>query len=204
MSQVKDGTLYVRDINGTRAVLVLTGPQFGTYFGGAAYTRTGTFDPPTVTATTGLASYAGRYVGLLNGAGDNGDLLPPNPAVPADLRPAQAAEITGVILINADFGDNTLNGAITSRQIPDNLAIIPENIELAPTAIAADGTFTGNVVQSGNNRGTYGGIFGGANAGAVAGGLFVEDHISQLSDEEEFGIFVLVQCGQPGADPLCD
>ena len=62
----RHATAYVKEISGTRAVVVLTGPQFGTYFGGAAYTRDGAFDPPAVTATTGLASYAGQYVGMLN------------------------------------------------------------------------------------------------------------------------------------------
>ena len=200
----RHSTAYVKDINGTRAVVVVTGGQFGSYFGGATYTRSGAYDPPTTGPTTGLASYAGNYVGLLNGGGSSEDLLTPDPTVPASLLPSQAAEITGVILINADFGDNQVNGRITSRAIPDNGGITPEDIDLAPTAINDDGTFSGNVEQANQTRGNYGGIFGGTDAGAVAGGLFVSNHISQLTDEEEYGIFVLVQCGQPGADPLCD
>lgn len=200
----RHATAYVRDVNGTRAVVVLTGPQFGTYFGGAAYSRTSSFDPPAVTATTGLASYAGQYVGLFNASGDGGDLLPVDPSVPVELLPTQAAEVTGTILVNADFGDNSVEGRITDRVLVDAPGIVLEDLDLAATAITGDGGFSGNVQQNNQTRGSYAGIFGGAQAGEVAGALFAQNHVSTVTDEEEFGIFVLVQCGQPGADPLCD
>lgn len=200
----RHATAYVREINATRAVVVVTGGQFGSYFGGAAYTRDGGYSPPTVTATTGLASYAGQYVGLFNGAGSSEDLIPVDPSVPAELRPSQAAEATGTVLLNADFGDNTVNGRITNRQLIDAPGIVLEDLDLAPATIEANGSFTGNVEQNNQTRGSFGGVFGGTDAGVVAGGLFAANHVSTLTDEEEFGIFVLVQCGQPGADPLCD
>lgn len=200
----RHATAYVKEVNGTRAVVVLTGPQFGSFFGGAAYTRDGGFNPPAVTATTGLASYAGQYVGLLNGSGSGEDLIPVDPSVPVGLRPGQAAEVTGTILVNADFGDNSVNGRVTDRVFVDAPATTMEDLDLDPTTIEANGSFTGTVAQNSQTRGTYGGVFGSTDAGVVAGALFAQNHISTVSDEQEYGIFVLVQCGQPGADPLCD
>ena len=201
----RHSTAYVKQIDGTSAVVVVTGPQFGQVFGGASYVRSGDYDPPgsNTTPNGGLVSYGGRYVGLLNASGDGGALLTPPAGVDPSLLPAQAAEIRGDILINADFTDNSVNGRITNRVIPDNLAATPEDLDLEVATIAGDGTFTSNVLQGGQNRGTYGGIFGGVESTVVAGALTAADHISRLSDEEEFGIFVLVQCGQPGAAPVC-
>jgi len=200
-------TAFVRERDGTRAIIAVSGAQFNYYFGGSNYSRTGSFDPPTANATGGLVSYAGSYVGLLNGAGDGGDLLPVDPTTPADVRPNQAAEVTGSIFINADFADNAVNGVIYNRNVVDRATPV-ENLDLAPTSIAADGTFTGNVTQqtatSLNDRGDYGGIFGGTDASAVAGTLFVSDHITAFNGEEEYGLFVLAQCGTPGADPVCN
>ena len=201
----RHSTAFVRSIDGTSAVVVVTGGQFGQYFGGAAYARTSTYDPvgSNTTPDGGLVSYAGTYVGLLNVAGDGGDLITPTTGADPNLLPSQAAEITGVILVNADFTDNSVNGRITNRVIPDLPAVVPEDLDLEATAIQADGTFTGNVTQAMTTRGTYGGIFGGVESAALAGALEASDHISTLSDEDEYGIFVLVQCGQPGDDPIC-
>lgn len=204
-SLTRHATAYVKEINGTRAVVVLTGPQTGAVFGGASYQRDGAYDPvgSNVTPDGGLVTYIGDYVGLLNGTGDGGDLLTPPPGTPPSLLPGQAAEVTGVILINADFTDNSVNGRITSREIVDQPLLTPEDLDLAPSSIESDGTFTGAVEQASNNRGTYGGIFGGTESVTVAGALTAADHISQIDDEIEYGIFVLVQCGTPGDDPLC-
>ena len=197
---------FVKEIDGTRAAVVATGGQFGYYFGGASYGRDGNFIPPAVTPTTGTASYAGNYVGLTNIQTVDGEILPVTPGTPGLFRPGRASSVTGVILVNADFADNVVNGAISNRTFAD-APIAVDDLELAPTAINADGTFAGDVTQAQQGRGDYGGIFGGNGATAVAGALFVEDHISTitgLEGEEEYGIFVLVQCGQPGDDALCD
>ena len=86
----------------------------------------------------------------------------------------------------------------------DAPGIVLEDLDLEPTGIETNGTFSGNIEQENQTRGTYAGIFGGTDAGVVAGALFASNHVSTTLDEEEYGIFVLVQCGQPGADPLCD
>ncbi|MEC7256778.1 MAG: thymidylate synthase [Pseudomonadota bacterium] len=200
-------TAYVRDINGTRAAVVVTGGQFEHYFGGAVYGRNGAFDPPPVepTANNGLVSYAGTYVGLLNGPGDGGDLLPVSPGTPASVLPVEAGEVTGRVLINADFTDNVVNGVVFDRVYVDTPSLVLNDLALKPTDIdPSTGTFSGEVTINLQNKGTYGGIFGGADSDAVAGALKATDHIDNVQNEEEFGIFVLPRCGTPGEDALCN
>jgi len=142
----------------------------------------------------------------LNMAGDGGDLLPVAPGTPNDVRPVQAAEVTGSVLINADFADNQVNGVVYNRSIVDSpgIDLSNQNIELAPAEILEDGTFTGTANQNLISKGTYGGIFGGADASAVAGSLFVEDQVAGLDNILEYGLFVLAKCGTPNADPICN
>ena len=198
-------TAFTRERDGVSAMIAVSGPQFNTLFGGSSYGRDGAYDPPAVTTTSGLVSYAGNYVGLLNGPGSGEDLLPVTPGTPPDVLPTQAAEVTGSIFINADFADNTVNGVVYNRVVADTATPV-ENLDLAAAPIDANGNFTGPVTQFGttvNTVGSYGGIFGGTDASAVAGTLFVSDHIAAFTGEEEFGLFVLAQCGTPNADPVC-
>ncbi len=198
-------TAYVRDIGGTRAAVVMTGGQFEHYFGGAVYGRSGVYDPPVSNQPGGLVSYAGNYVGVLNGPGDGGDLLPVTPGTPNSVRPAQAAEVTGKVLVNADFTDNVVNGVVYDRDAPDYPQLTLSDLALAPADIDAEtGTFDGEVTIDLTAVGQYGGIFGGTDANAVAGALFAEGHIDGVDNEEERGIFVLPQCGTPGQDALCN
>ncbi|MFC4667707.1 thymidylate synthase [Seohaeicola nanhaiensis] len=197
-------TAYVKDIDGTRAAVVVTGGQFRHYFAGTVYGRNGAFDPPPSNSENQLVSYAGNYVGLLNMAGDGGDLKPVAPGTNPDIRPVQAAEVTGKVLVNADFSDNMVNGSIYERTIVDGGTAL-STLDLDPTTIdATEGTFTGEVSINLQNKGTYGGIFGGQDSSAVAGSVFVKDHIDGVDNEEEYGIFVLPKCGTPGQDALCN
>ncbi|MHA6262715.1 thymidylate synthase [Arenibacterium sp. CAU 1754] len=204
-------TVYVKDIGGTRAAVAVTGGQFESYFGGVTYGRAGAYNPPaTNTSNSGLVTYAGDYVGLLNGPGDGGSLLPITPDNGnTDPFPVEAGEVTGRVVINADFAQNTVAGLVYDREYVDGAAIGVgppiDNLALDPAAIdPATGTFQGQVSQLNQSRGVYGGIFGGTDASAIAGGLFAKDHIANVTGEEEYGIFVLTQCGQPGADALCN
>ena len=198
-------TAYVKDIGGTRAAVVMTGGQFEHYFGGGVYGRSGAYDPPTPAQPGGLVSYAGNYVGLLNGPGDGGDLLPVAPGTPNAVRPAQAAEVTGKVLVNADFTDNMVNGVIYDRSAADYPQLTLSDLALAPGEInTQSGTFEGEVTIDLTPVGTYGGIFGGTDSNVVAGALYAEDHIDGVDNEEERGIFVLPQCGTPGQDALCN
>lgn len=196
-------TAYVRERDGVVAGIAVTGGQFDSFFGGGTYSRTGGFDPAGNGQTGGVVSYAGEYVGLLNAGTLGPDLLPVAPGTPDDIRPRQSAEVTGRIFINADFTDNSVNGRIFQRRIPDIDRDI-ENVDLAPGTIAANGSFTGSLDQGTSSVGSYAGVFGGPNSSAVGGALRAEGHIGFNSDLIEHGAFVLAQCGTPGASPICD
>ncbi len=197
----RHSTAFVKEMDGTRAAIVVTGGQFENFFGGSYYSRAGAFTTP-----GGQVTYAGRYVGLLNIAGDGGDLLPIIPGTPHDVRPVQAAEVTGRVLINADFSDNRVEGIVYDRVIVDHPGYDLSNQDIALMAadILADGSFAGEAQQELIGVGTFGGIFGGTDASVVAGTLFAEGHISQINDVQEFGLFVLGQCGTANADPICN
>lgn len=204
-------TVYIKDIDGTRAAVAVTGVQFEEYFGGVTYGRAGVYNPPAASnSNSGLVTYAGDYVGLLNGPGDGGSLLPINDDNGSvDPFSFEAAEVTGRVVITGDFAQNKVSGIVYDREFLDaGLYGIPTEItNLALDASDIDpatGSFVGQVSQVNQSRGTYGGIFGGPNAAAVAGGLYAENHIDGVDNENEYGIFVLTQCGQPGDDLLCD
>lgn len=204
-SLARHTTAYVQQIDGARAGITVSGGQFGHYFGGSAYGRDGAFDPPDVTQNGGIVAYAGRYVGLRNASGDGGDLLPVAPGTPNDVRPRQAAEVTGNVFITADFADNMVEGVVYDRVSVDSATAL-DRLELAAAPIETNGSFTGTVTQNGGSQdvGVFGGVFGGTDSSAVAGTLFVEDHITGGgTNEDEYGLFVLGQCGTPGSDPIC-
>lgn len=199
------------DGSATGAV-VMDGGQFTKFFGGVNYSATD-FTPGSSENDTGLVSYAGTYAGLSNLDADGAQLLTPATPVDPEILPAQPAMIESPIFLNADFGDNTVNGAIYERSFV-NLAPAIETllggpdlptVYLIPTDITDEGTFFGNAQNPAQEDiGTYGGAFGGDNATAVAGGIHLDgDFIPGIDNEEEFGVFVLVQCGQPGDDAIC-
>lgn len=203
----RHSTAYVREIDGARAAVVVTGAQFETYFGGSLYDRTqGAYDPPaTTTPAAGQVTYAGSYIGLLNGPGSGEDLLAVAPGTDADPLPVQASEITGDVLVNADFADNQVGGIIYNRQadIYDFSEETPLSLE--PTAIdPATGTFSGNITINLQDRGDYAGVFAGQDSSAVAGSIFAKDHLESFQNEEEYGIFVLSKCGTPNEAPICN
>ncbi|MEL6958321.1 MAG: hypothetical protein AAGL89_05145 [Pseudomonadota bacterium] len=203
-----------------QGAVVMDGGQFLRFFGGGVYATDGTFTPGVPENDTGLVSYAGTYGGLSNLDADGAELIGV-PPIPEDddgsLLPAQPAQLEGGIFLNADFGDNTINGAIIDRSwtnLNPVLAAIPtindlEDVFLLPADITDAGTFFGttSVVIDGDESqvGSYGGAFGGIEAPGVAGVVHLDgDYIEDIENEEEFGVFVLTQCGQPGEASLCD
>lgn len=202
----RHSTAYVKDINGTRASVVVTGGQFGYYFSGTGYANS-SYSAPAPTSgqnEAGLVSYIGNYVGMLNLGGDGGDLLPIAPGTDPGFVPVQSAEVTGRAMINASFTDATVNGIVSGRRIVDLPGVTVADLELAPTTIAENGSFTGETTIGQETKGSYGGIFGGNGATAVAGSLEAEKHIDGFDKIQEKGIFVLAKCGTPEADPVCD
>lgn len=207
----RHSTAYVKQLDEGYAVVVSTGGQFAYYFAGVNYGGENFTAPTSDQQSGGIVSYAGKYVGFINRAGSGEDLLPVTPGTDPSVRPSQMAEVTGDVFINADFVQNQTNGIVYNRELPDAALIssysgVPlEDLELSPTTIDGNGTFSGNVTVALENRGTYGGQFSGSNAGVVAGGLHAEQHISGFADNiVEFGAFVMGQCGGAHSDPVCN
>lgn len=184
--------LFRRSPDGSlTAGVVGDGGQFRNYFSGGTYRRSGTFTMP----ARGLASYAGTYAGLLNGG----------PAVPGPgpgFDPQQALRTRGNVLINADFGNMTVNGGIRNRRIVETGAAL-SNQEFEATDIRANGTF-GDVMgpNAQEESGQYAGVFGGRNAAAVAG-IARFNPVQGNDDIIETGVFVLPKCagGSPSPCP---
>ncbi len=180
-----------------QAVLAMDGGQFTKYFGGVTYSATDYTAP-----SSGLASYAGTYVGMSNFGTRDGTL--PSGANP-DILPERATRVTGDVFINADFTDNTLNGAIYGRTSLDGSPVGVDTVFLVPTGINADGSFTGGSEnRAQENIGSYSGTFGGTNASGIAGGVFLEEFDEGVENEQERGMFVLNQCGTPGEAAICN
>lgn len=195
-----------------RGGVAVTGGQFNRYFGGTYYERDGGFTPPPVTDNNqGLVSYAGRYVGLTN-IQDNGNalVLAPAPGTNPALTPGSPIVVEGDIFLNVDFADNTVNGAVYNRDFRDYQGVYAlPNIVLVATDIDDTGRFNGTEIEYqgilDNDIGDYAGIFGGPNAEGVAGGVRLNEFDGQgdpsgFDGEEEYGAFVLDQCGTPDAN----
>lgn len=195
---------FVSEEDGIVAMAAGSG-QFAQFLAGANFTRTGTYSEPLASSVPDLGSvtYTGTYVGILNRAGDQGDLLPPTGT---SGNPVQIAEITGTTIVQADFsGDGGKNviGGIFDRTVVDPIidtdgdgtpdANAPvENLNFEITGLNEDGTFSGTVIKDDFTAvGGYAGAFAGQEATAVGGALKVNNHIDQLTDAPttEYGAF---------------
>ena len=200
-------TAFAQERDGVYATVVGGGPQFNSVIMGSNFGRDGTYTAPSTSqAGSGLVSYAGNYIGVLNTAGDGGDLLPVTSGTATEVLPTQIAEVTGLIFLNADFADNTVNGIVYDRVWVDNGGTSIADLSLFPGTIDSSGAFSGEVrLGSTQNVGSYAGLFGGTDASAVAGALTAANHITGVAgDSLEYGIFVLAQCGTANADAICN
>ena len=192
------------------------GGQFNIYLSGATFIALEAFVNPTSSLTgseNGLVSYAGTYAGVTNMGAVGGLLLTPTTTVDPGLLPRQTLTVQGQIFLNVDFGDNSINGRVYDRSwgntpqphytpTYDDEGFLPD-IVLTVASINDAGEFYGDAQTSAQvHIGSYGGVFGGANAEGVAGAIFVEDHVG-VDNADEYGIFVLTQCGLTGAGPIC-
>lgn len=188
--------------------VVMDGGQFNKFFGGGFYATDGDYTPGVATNDTGLVSYAGNYSALTNINAEGDQLLVPGGTPDPAILPSQPGQITGNIFINADFGDNTINGAIYNRALENvgpAVVGIPD-VFLTPAPITDAGTFFGVVENPAQDAvGNYGGTFGGTEAAGVAGVTNLDgDWLPSAENEAEFGVFVLTQCGQPLDAAICD
>jgi hypothetical protein len=192
--------------SGVQAGAVADGGQFAEFFGGGFYRQIGPYTPD-----TGLVSYGGTYAGVSNVDANGNELLPP-PAVGPAIAPEQPAQIVGDIFINADFGQNTVNGGIENVEYFNlNAADIATfgtdlpDVLLVSAPISAAGEFQGLVQNPGLvTIGGYGGTFGGTGATGVGGTMILDgDWDPNRNGEFQYGVFVLTQCGEPGDAPIC-
>lgn len=208
-----------------RAGAVQTGGPRNRYFGGTYWERDGAYDAPDVSKTSGLVSYAGNYIGLTNVGVRDGMLLPVDPGTPEELTPSRAAQVTGDIYLSADFADNQVEGNIYNRVLVPTGQALP-SIVLVATGIGDDGTFSGGEVEYdsqqqdpfyvgidptiGNDIGDYAGVFAGQDSKSVGGGVRLEqwdgpNDMLGYDQEEEYGTFVLEQCGTAFSNQsICD
>ncbi len=190
--------------------VIADGGQFNRVFGGAFYRRVGTYSPYVPTQPDqGLVSYAGTYAGLSNiNAPRPGEILPVPDGIDGSIIPGQPARVTGEVFLNADFSDNTVNGAIYNhRELAELAGGLPlPDVVLVVTDIASNGSFAGDAENPEEVViGDYGGAFGGVGATSVAGAIRIENYLDSVDNEIEWGTFVLARCGTPGdAGPICD
>ncbi len=154
------------------AVVAIDGGQFNRFLGGATVTQTD-YDAP----ENAFVSYAGDYVGLLN-------VPTPTDPGPTGVSPAffprGGTEITGNVIINADFGPGAqVEGGIFNRETTVTINSTPTTLNLGEVVlvqsdILENGLFGGPVEQiriDGNAPviGSFSGAFGGSDAAFVGG-----------------------------------
>ena len=188
------------------AVVVSDGGQFNVSFGGGSYAQDGSLVLP----TNGLVSYAGQYAAVTDTGLENSELLTAPASAPLIIRPSQGSRLQGDIFLNVDFADNAVNGAIFNRVWADpvNNGFALTDVILTDGTIATDGTFNGTTAAVNGQAntdiaGTFGGTFGGNGATDVAGITRLTTFSSDLDEDDEYGLFVLKQCGLAGASSVC-
>lgn len=213
----RHATAFVASREGVQAGVVLTGPQFNKFFGGTFFERTGSFQAPTTPDSRFDVTYHGTYAGGINAVGPVTDLLPTTGLDPDVNTPSQTAFVRGLIFVNVDLNDMSVEGEIFDRTgvFEGGFADLPDLV-LVEGALTGDGTFSGNVEfdATDNNPGTpdnpvgqdigdFAGVIGGPGGNAIAGGLTLSEFSDELENEIEFGVFVLDLCVAGDTDPIC-
>lgn len=213
----RHATAFVASRDGIQAGVVMTGPQFNKFFGGTFYERTGTYSAPTAPEGRFDVTYYGNYAGGLNAAGPPTDLLPTDPNLDPDIDvPAQTAYVKGLMFVNVDLNDMSVEGEIYDRtgvfgnpndpSDPTPLFGDLDDIFLVDGTLDNNGNFSGNLEvegQVGVDIGDFAGVIGGPGGNAMAGGTSLSEFEDQLENEIEFGVFVLDLCEAGNTDPVC-
>ncbi len=115
----------------------------------------------------------------------------------------------GQIFLNVDFADNTVNGNVSDRTLVDTEPPCRRSYWSKATSrqMARFWAMSNMTATQRRSIGAFGGVFGGTDAAAVGGVIsldqFFDDAGIANNAERERGVFVLIQCGQPGDDPAC-
>lgn len=209
----RHATAFVASRDGVQAGVVMTGPQFNTFFGGTFYERTGSYAPPTAPESRFDVTYYGNYAAGLNTAGPVTDLLPTG--VDPDVNtPSQTAYIRGLMFINVDLNDMSVEGEVYDRLARTAVGDFDlPDIVLVDGTLTEDGTFSGNIEQDesdpdfpvadSSDIGDFAGVIGGPSGEFVAGGTRVTDFTDDFDGEIEHGVFVLDLCVAGDTDPIC-
>ncbi|MEO0765617.1 MAG: hypothetical protein AAFY75_06305 [Pseudomonadota bacterium] len=223
----RHATAFVASREGVQAGVVMTGGQFNKFFGGSFFERTsGGYTPPTTPDSRFDVTYVGNYAAGLNFPGQETDLLPITTPIDPDVNvPRQTAYIRGLMFINVDLNDMSVEGEIYDRtavfgdpadRTQPLFGDLPD-IVLVEGELTGDGTFSGNIEVDatdttnpgtpsdpvGDDVGDFAGVIGGPGGNAVAGGTFVENFTEDLDNEIEYGVFVLDLCDASSTDPVC-
>lgn len=214
----RHATAFVASRDGVQAGVVMTGGQFNKFFGGTFFERTGSYQAPTAPDSRFDVTYYGNYAAGLNGVGPVTDLLPTTGLDPDVNTPNQTAYIRGLIFINVDLNDMSVEGEIYDRTavFDGGFGDLPDLV-LVEGTLTGDGTFSGNIEVDatdvtnpgtpsdpvGNDIGDFAGVIGGPGGNAVAGGTFIQDFTDELENEIEYGVFVLDLCVAGNTDPIC-
>ena len=200
---------------GIQAGVVMTGGQFNKFYGGSYFERSGGYNPPTTDEASFDVTYYGNYAGGINGTGPVTDLLPTIGLDPDVDRPSQTAYVQGLMFVNVDFNDLSVEGEIYDRTATFQSGTLElPDLVLVEGALTEDGTFDGRIEQDasdplsaddpvGNSIGTFAGVIGGDDGEAMAGGTNIEDFSEDIDDEVEYGVFVLDICTASDPDPIC-
>lgn len=206
-------TAFAKESGSVRAAVTGSpGPRNRSQMG-IHFDRDGAYTPPDVNETSGMVSYAGSYTAVTNVGDPDGEDLKRRGLDP-EIQPVQAWVVEGMIFLNADFADNSVEGNIYNRKLYDTegneQGDLP-SIVLAITSIEANGTFEGIAEYEGQQGaiGEYAGVFGGIGAQDVAGGVRLDEWDGEgdplgFENEIEYGIFVMRKCGLPDDSPICD
>lgn len=164
--------------------------QFTQTVWGSTYGANQAFTRP---AGGGVATYSGRYAGILN----TGTPVA-GPGAPFD--PSRAARTRGDVVLNADFTNNAVEGGIRNRTNVDAGTPLAD-VFLKIGTVNPDGTFGGAVAFGGNvAAGTYGGTFAGTNASSAVGAVEIAP-VQGNSDLLERGVFVADRCAPTDPSP---
>lgn len=213
----RHATAFVASRNGVQAGVVMTGGQFNKFFGGAFFERTGGYTVPTGAASQFDVTYYGTYAGGINGVGPVTDLLQTAGLDPDVNTPTQTAYSTGLMFVNVDLNDMSVEGEIYDRSgvFASGTLDLPDLV-LVEGALAGDGTFSGNIEYDatdsnpnrpadpvGNDIGDFAGIIGGPGGNTMGGGITLTEFTDELENELEYGVFVLDLCDASSTDPIC-
>lgn len=212
----RHATAFVASREGVQAGVVITGGQFNKFFGGTYFSRDGEYETPVAPQDRFDVTYHGTYAAGLNGAGPVTDLLPVVGVDPDVNTPNQSAYVRGLMFVNVDLNDLSVEGEIYDRTavlqltpntdptVPGYLAL--PDIVLVEGVLADDGTFSGNIEidgEVGTNIGDFAGLIGGPDGITMAGGTKLENFTEDLDNEIEYGVFVLDLCQEGDTDPIC-